>query len=198
MKKILAVAFILILSFSNAALAFDGFTDVSSVVMPQDKAIFYLAGNGIISGYDDGSFRPNNKITRAEVAAILYRARHGQKKPSAVSTVFEDVTANHWASGYIASAVNDGIINGIDEKHFAPEDNITNEQAMKMIVCMKGLTDDAEKRGGYPKGFVLTAVYNGIMDDVEIVFAPNAEASFQKDYATRGNIALMIYNALKN
>lgn len=197
MKKVCLFLMAALLAISSTAFAAGGFNDVANTGNPQDTAIISIAEKGIISGYDDGNFRPNNKITRAEVAAILYRAKHGQKKPSAVSTAFDDVTANHWASGYIASAVNDGIINGIDEKHFVPEDNITNEQAMKMLVCMKGLTDDAEKRGGYPKGFVLTAVYNGIMDDVEIVFAPNAEASFQKDYATRGNIALMIYNALK-
>ena len=196
MKKIALLCAAAAAASSTAAFAFGGFSDGADTSLPQDKAINSLAEKGIISGYEDGSFRPNEKITRAEMTVIMYRAGHGQGSPAAAPTGFDDVPEEHWASGYIAGAVKDGIINGIGENRFAPEAELTNEQAMKMLVCMKGLSGEAEKRGGYPNGYILTAVYSGIADDIEIVFAENAETSFQSAAATRGNIALMLCNAL--
>ena len=165
-------------------------------VTPMDKAIVSLSEKNIITGYDDGFFYPEKNISRAEMAAVIYRTKYGQNTPENTSVAFEDMKG-HWAEGYVAQAVSDGIVNGIDDKHFLPDSNVTNEKVLKMLVCMKGLTSEAEERGGYPKGHILTAVYHGFMDNIEAVQSANAESSYQTEAATRGNAALMLYNALK-
>ena len=199
MKKIIPfiTTITFLLSFSINAFAFDGFIDIINKGGPRETAILSLAEKNILTGYEDGYFYPENTITRAEMAVVLYRATYGDTRPDNEQTKFVDVPQTHWASGYINQIANDGIINGISEKEFAPEANLTNEQALKMIVCMKNLKSEAESCGGYPNGYVFTAVRIGIMDDIEIAYSKNADNSFQKQNATRGDIALMLYNALK-
>ena len=198
MKKIIAAALAFSMSVSTVAFSFDGFEDVPGVVTTRDKAIFYLAEKGILTGYPDNFFYAERNITRAEMATVIYKAMHGLTEPDNTElSRFSDVSENYWARGYINQAVKDKIVNGIDAQTFAPDENVTNEQAIKMIVCMKEMQAEAEERGGYPKGYVLTAVRTGILDDVEIVYSDTGEDSFQGSYAKRGDIAIMVYNALK-
>ena len=192
--RIVGIITLFIVAFSlTAVLAFD---DVENNYNPQNAAILYLADEGILTGYDDNCFHPERNITRAEMATILYRAKHGQGMPSTGESIFSD-TKSHWAEPYINQSVKDGIINGFDNNTFAPDANLTNEQALKMLVCLKGLSEEAESRGGYPYGYILTAVHVGIMDDIVIVGSNDDESYFQKLDATRGNIALMLYNSIK-
>lgn len=193
-KKRFFVGLVSIFILNTAVFAFN---DVNTAgVMPTDRAIMSLSEKNIIMGYDDGCFHPEKNISRAEMATIIYRAKYGQIPPQQDSVAFEDMQ-NHWAAGYVAQAVSDGIVSGVDDKHFMPDSDVTNEQVLKMLVCMKGLQTEAEERGGYPNGYVLTAVYHGFMDDIEVVMSENAKSSYQTEPATRGNAAIMLYNALK-
>lgn len=93
--------------------------------------INYLIDKGIISGYPDNTFKPNNKITREEVAAVIGRALNlnGAKR----QTKFPDVNPNSFGSGYIASAVERGIISGHTDGTFKPNDNITRGHISVML-----------------------------------------------------------------
>lgn len=89
-----------------------------------------LVASGAIQGYPDGTFRPDQTITRAEFAAVLVKAYN---LPANTQKIFND-TRGHWAQVQIASAYAAGVISGYDAKTFGPDDPITREQMAVMIV----------------------------------------------------------------
>ncbi|KJS11226.1 MAG: hypothetical protein VR67_14875 [Peptococcaceae bacterium BRH_c8a] len=122
---------------------------------------------GAVSGYPDGSFKPNKTITRAEFATVLVNAfnltpRQGKK--------FTD-TANHWARDFISTAAAYGIVNGYDDSRFGPNDPITREQIAAMIVKAAKLSPafgeltftDSGDISTWAKESIITAVKNGII-----------------------------------
>jgi len=99
------------------------------------KAIGTLAQLGIIQGYADGKFRPNDMISRAEFTAIA--ARFGELEYTE-DVVFTDVTLSHWAAESIQSAFVKGWVDGYEEGLFRPEQNITRAEVTKIIDTMLG------------------------------------------------------------
>ncbi len=95
-----------------------------------------LVASGAISGYPDGTFRPDGNITRAEFATVLVKAL-GLKAQG--GKVFKDTTG-HWAKDFISTAAALGIVNGYPEGNFGPDDLITREQMAAMTVKAAGLT----------------------------------------------------------
>lgn len=100
-------------------------------------AVGKLTERGCISGYPDGSFRPNAHITRAEFVTVL--ANTLGLKPRRIDIPYED-TDNHWAHDYIAAAHALGIVEGFAEFSFKPDDPITREQMAVIAVKAAGLT----------------------------------------------------------
>ncbi|MBW5449368.1 hypothetical protein GE107_25405 [Cohnella sp. CFH 77786] len=93
-------------------------------------AIQKLAQLGAVSGYADGTFRPDRTVTRAEFTAMLVKAFGLQEQGNAS---FDD-TADHWAHDAIAAAVAAGIVSGYDSRRFGPDDKITREQMAVMVM----------------------------------------------------------------
>lgn len=89
-----------------------------------------LTAQNNISGYPDGSFKPDQTITRAEFAVVLVKAFKLEAKNG---EDFTD-TADHWAKDYIATASASGIANGYGNGSFGPNDIITREQVAVMVV----------------------------------------------------------------
>lgn len=160
------------------------FSDVSEEKL--EASISTLARFNILNGYEDGTFRPKANITRAEFAKIICQAFLFETS-GGIGTEFADVKEEHWAKEYIYTAKKLGIINGTAPETFAPEDNITYEQAIKMVVASLGYQEEATQKGGYPDGYMMLADELALLDGIEY------EA---KDYATRENIVLMIENGL--
>lgn len=106
-----------------------GFCDVASGAWYAD-AVNYLVGIGVINGYPDGTFKPNQAITRAELVTIAARASN-QSGGGLVS--FNDVANGHWAYGYISVAYHNGWINGYPDGMFRPERSITRAEAAVVI-----------------------------------------------------------------
>ena len=150
-----------------------------------EKATNAIGALGIITGYEDGTFGPNKNITRAEFATIV--ARSFNLTEASTAETFSDVPADHWAKGYIGAAKNAGIINGFEDGTFKPNDNVTEEQAVKMIVAALGYTEEATAAGGYPNGYIRVANEKKMNTGLVI--------SGKKD-ATRGRIAILMYNSL--
>ncbi len=96
-----------------------------------------MGSRKIISGVDSNSFAGDKAITRAEFAAILVRALG---LPSNGMATFSDVPSDSWYSGAVATAAQYGIVCGVGNNKFAPNDNITREQAMQMIYNASRLT----------------------------------------------------------
>lgn len=160
-----------------------------------ENSINELIQLGAINGYPDGTFKPDNKITRAEFASLIVRAfklsQQGDK-------VFDD-TANHWAKNVIATAAAQGIIVGYDANTFGPDDSITREQMAAMIVRAAKLQmssegkqfSDSSEISEWAKVVVDTATTNGLMSGYEDgSFKPNGNA-------TRAEAVTVILKALK-
>lgn len=190
LKKVVALVAVFAMLVSTVA-----FAQVFSDVADTDnyaEAIETLNALGIITGDDqdeDGvmDFRPADTITRAEVTAIISRIQ-GVNSAAQVNTEFTDVTAEHWASGYVAQAAGQGIVNGYGDGKFGPEDNVTYEQIVKMLMETLGYRPFADDNGGYPVGYTTAASRYGVLDDV-IGGGIGVEAN-------RGMVAQMVYNAI--
>ncbi|MFC9775057.1 S-layer homology domain-containing protein [Paenibacillus chitinolyticus] len=106
------------------------------------KEIEGLISEGILSGYPDGTFKPENPITRAEFAKILVLAL-GLKEEPAKSASFHDVDASSWYSGYVGSLVASGITQGTTASTFSPDAKVTREELVVFFVRAFGLAERA-------------------------------------------------------
>lgn len=151
------------------------------------QAISNLSAYGILDGMGDGTFRPEDKVTRAQFAKIIcYALNIGEVASGNVDTGFTDVDPSHWAAGNIKMAAARGIINGMGDGTFAPESNIKYEQAVKMIVCALGYGARALEAGPYPIGYMSVAAELKLLKGVAV--DDNKEGTD----ATRGTIAKLV------
>lgn len=106
------------------------FTDVKSSQW-FSQHIGYLANHGQISGYNDGSFKPYQVITRAEAVALIGRALLYDETKT--DTIFKDVPQTSFASGYIQRAVDANIITGYDDGTFKPDKTVSRAEMAILI-----------------------------------------------------------------
>lgn len=189
LKKTLAVvlAFAMVLSM-GAISTFAAYSDVEDGTAVSE-AVTVLSNLSILEGFEDGTFRPEETVTRAQMAAIICRmlGYETQAQSSEGTTVFTDVAGDHWASGYVNVTQAQGIINGYGDGNFGPEDKVTYEQAIKMIVSALGYDIAAARKGGYPTGYLAIASAEGIT---------KRAGGKVNDAAARSTIAVLVYNAL--
>lgn len=190
LKKLIAsVSAVALVLTSVATTAFAGsYTDVAED-SAYYEAVEALGKLGVVEGFEDGSYKPEEEVTRAQMAAFIARIQgFGETAKATANTQFEDVTSSHWASGYIAQAANQGIVNGYGNGKFGPDDKVTYEQAVKMIMCTLGYEPFATNNGGYPTGYLTAATRYGVADGVS-----NAVVGTN---ANRGTIAQLLNNAI--
>ncbi len=94
------------------------------------KAISFVCGKNIMRGTGEKLFEPDGLLNRAMFVTILYRM---ESEPSASAIRFSDVKNGEWYTKAVAWASENGIVNGISDSEFAPEDNITREQMAAII-----------------------------------------------------------------
>ena len=111
------------------ATSYNSFKDVPATAW-YNTAVSTMAKLGIVNGGADGYFRPNDPITRAEIAAMI--ARCDGAYYTGTSTVFSD-TYGHWAAGYIDRAYELGWINGYPDGTFGPDKTVTRAELMAMV-----------------------------------------------------------------
>ncbi len=190
-KVIISLSLVLAMAVSFSAQGAE-FHDVPSG-SEYYEAISALSSQGIITGYSNGTFLPDNTITRAEAAAIIARAS-GLTSMPVYEARFADVGYEHWAFENIAQVADAGIINGMGDGLFLPGNNLTYYQIIKMAVCMMGKEALATERGGWPSGYMEAALYSGIVDTA---MANDLTYNNRGNYpATRGDVARIIYKAL--
>lgn len=143
LKKVLA----LVLAFACAFTMFAGaaFTDQADI--SQTEAVDMLTALNVIEGYEDGSFQPDEIVTRAEMAKMIYVIRNGGSdvvtQYEGYKTPFTDVeNVNHWAKGYIAYCYANGIIAGTSATTFEPDRAVTGQEAAKMALVLLGYDPD--------------------------------------------------------
>jgi hypothetical protein len=88
-----------------------------------------LYDGGVTSGYPDGTYRPQNEVTRAEMAVFLLRAKHGAgyRPPAAVGGAFSDI-AGHWAEDWIEQLAEEGITAGYTDGTYRPNNPVTRAE----------------------------------------------------------------------
>lgn len=187
MKKIMSLVFLilavnLLMIVAQAGSVFadvdDGASYAAAVQMAKDL--------GLLKGDDKGNFNPAASVTRAEFATVLFRMFSGESTPpSSYSSAFDDLPTNYWAAPYIAWAVDCGMINGYGARKFGPNDPVTYDQALKMLLCACGYSEDAEDIGGYPYGYMSMAERTGFSSGINAVI---------KVPVPRSDVATMIKN----
>ena len=166
------------------------FTDQADIKV-DSEVVDTLVALGVVNGYDDGSFKPNGTVTRAEMAKMIYVLRTGNSDASAYNddkTSFTDI-GSHWARGYIKYCQSLGIIAGKSNTKFCPNDKVTAQEAAKMLLVTLGY--DATKAGLVGAGWAAKtnalADEAGLLEDVNTSFT----AACPRQYA-----AQLIYNAI--
>ena len=101
---------------------------------------------GYIVGYDDGTVRPNGKITRAEVATIFFRLLTDESRDAywCQTNDFSDVSASDWFNNAISTLTNAGILDGYEDGTFRPNGNITRAEFATIAVRFFDLTYEGE------------------------------------------------------
>ncbi len=139
----------------------------SDITAGQAAVTNQLTELGVISGFD-GKFYPNDNVTRAETAAMLCRL-FDIKSESEGTAAFSDVPQDHWAAGCIGALAQKGVISGLGNGAFGPEQSVTYEQVFKMIEQLLGYTGQmlVSCGGTYPEANVLAAVKLDLTNDLK-------------------------------
>ncbi|MGN0108012.1 MAG: S-layer homology domain-containing protein, partial [Hominilimicola sp.] len=193
MKKILAMLTTVVLAVTTICqtAVFAAFSDVDDT-NPYKKAITTLSKLSVIDGYEDGTFKPEGEITRAEFTKLIVFML-GYQNLTYSDYEFTDVTSDHWAKNYIQTAYNLGIIAGYGDGVFSPDSPVTYEQALKMVVCTLGYDQFALE-------LALTSdnwADKYIQEAVKLSLTKNVSGAAYSSGAPRGVIAQVLYNALE-
>jgi hypothetical protein len=110
------------------------FADSGKIGAWARKAVSLAAGKGIIAGYEDGSFRPNAEITRAEMAVMIAKALGKSSEATGATGFADDHDIGSWARGSVAYVKEAGIVNGKADNRFAPQDQATRAEAVAVLL----------------------------------------------------------------
>ena len=191
-KRILSLA----LAFSMFASTVPAFAAEKSAFSDISGSEYYaqsadvLADMDILAGYEDGTFGADRIVTRAEMAVIICKmlGKTADAEKAKGKTSFADVAAGHWASGFINTAVESGIIVGDGDGNFRPEDEVKHEEAVKMVICALGINVTPDS-SDWSKPYLDAASEKGIDKNLKGKKGENAK---------RGDIAVMVYSGLKS
>lgn len=148
------------------------------------KAAESLKAQGVLTGDENGEFKLDDTVTRAQFCKLVLEVFETENTSSdAAEIMFSDVADTHWAYDYINAAAGQGIVNGFGDGTFKPEDSVTYEQAIKITVITSGLACGYES---YPQGYISTAIDECLLDNINSLIGENM---------TRSDAVNLIYNA---
>lgn len=150
------------------------------------EAIECVSELSIMVGDSEGNFNPNRTVTRAQMAAIVCRLL-GYTEDLTTSNKFSDVPTSYWANTYISKVAELGIVSGYNNGAFRPNNTVTYEQAVAMVIRAVGGEQEAQDMGGYPDGYLNLANENHLLNGV---FSEKGEP------LSRADIAAIIYNCV--
>lgn len=159
------------------------FTDVPDSHI-YSEAIEYVKERGIVEGYNDGNYHPDNTINRVEFLKILLEADDTLRACTLMNVVFPDTDPNAWYDKYIQEGVNCQIVKGHEDGTFRPSAPINYAEAAKIVVLTFSLTGDTETTGAWYEPYLLA------LEHFKAV--PRADIE-PFDLLTRGEMAQMIY-----
>lgn len=160
-----------------------------------------LSARGIIKGFPDYTFRPNQPVNRAEFAAMLQQAFNQDLGKSTIT--FKDVPAKFWATPAINQAINTGFLKGYPNKIFKPEQKISRVEVLVALVSGLNLKppattkqiltnyQDAQDIPAYATAKIAAASANGL-----VINYPDSQVLAPNKAATRAEVVVMIHQAL--
>ena len=186
----LALASVMLLGMmvvGSSAKGIDDFTDKAEIV--NQDAVAVTSAIGMFEGYEDGSFGPENVVTRAEMAVIICTMLYGagvNVNQFAETNVFTDVPA--WAEGYVNLCSSLGIVAGVGDGKFDPNATVTTAQAVLMLCRALGYFQSAADFGS---DWMLAATAKGTALGLYGDLKLTANAGL-----TRDNVAELVFNSL--
>ena len=153
MKKllVLSLVFVMVLAFfavKPLSISAAGFKDVASDYWAKDQ-IDYLVSKGVITGFSDGTFKPEDAVTREQFAKMICIAK-GLKEYKPAKSTFKDVASSRWSFGFIEAAVKAGYIKGYTDGTFKPANSITRQELAVLGVRVLGKENEANAWKGEP------------------------------------------------
>ncbi|MBR6253624.1 MAG: S-layer homology domain-containing protein [Clostridia bacterium] len=184
MKKLIAIfSILLIVMLVSSAFAVSKFPD--TVGTKYDAAVEKLTNKKIVDGYDDGTFKPANPVTRAQMCKLIVEGLKLQNVTNVVLTKFPDVDQTKWFYSYVKTASDNAIVVGYPDGTFKPDKSVSYAEVMKMILCAMGkektMTDKT-----WPTGYMTEAQVQGLLKDVTYTDVNSP--------APRGEVAIALYN----
>ncbi|MBD3330993.1 hypothetical protein GF354_05730 [Candidatus Peregrinibacteria bacterium] len=186
----------LVFTLSANLTAFAAFTDLNST-HPNYEAITYLQQTGVLNGYSDGSFRPDNTVNRTEFLKIILEGSNIALDANQELT-FPDTDNYSWYAPYLRKAVKEGWVQGYPDGTFRPSQTINKVEALKILgevqdwklatkITRKPF-DDTWKTAWYTP-YVAYAKNANYLEEIGPLFYPD-------DLMTRANISEIIYRTL--
>lgn len=181
MKRLLLFIIIFTFIFVSAAYGQE-FTDVEGT--RYEEAVDFLSAYDIVDGFPDGSFRPEDPVTRGQISKMITIVLGYEDFTINMKSTFADMDG-HWAERYVEVAHGFDIVQGYLDGNFGPDNEITYTEVITMIIRSLGYTDRSLP-GSWPYDYLVKAGDLGIVNGIPLA----------GDKATRGDIALMMYSAL--
>ena len=183
MKKILSLVLICAMSISCVSLARAEYKDILPDA-PYEEEIDIVTGLGLMTAIGEESFSPKNYVSRAEFMEIV--APLMGIDGVLPRRIFADVSADSPYAAAITGAYDLGIISGDAESFFCPDRYITYNEAVKIMMHILGYELHAQKKGGYPEGYMLYARRLGLTGGISLS---------GDGYISRGEIAMLLVNS---
>lgn len=189
-RKIITLVLTIALMLTSMTTVFAADTIYPSDVIntPLITSVKFLIDKKVLSGYPDGTYKPNNPITRAEIAVAVAKMtnRINNLDAMAAKNVFTDLGGYDWAKGHVNALVDAGIIKGKTTTTYAPGSNITNAELITILVRTNaGAASELETYGTWPNNYIQYVQLYNLLGDVSITDWNAA--------ATRGDTAKLIY-----
>jgi len=152
------------------------------------EAINYITGKGIVQGYDDGTYKPEKQINRAEFIKILIEAKLDLDPVSYADNCFIDVDSTAWYASYVCYAKSNKIIEGYPDGSFKPEENINVAEAVKIIVNVFDIEQIEPVGAEWYSVYIETMAQNKYLA---------SSFKYVNDEVTRGEMAEMIWRVME-
>ena len=201
LKKFLALVLAMMMTLSlMVTVNASSFKDDDDITKVYAEAIDVLTELGVVKGYgeddpNEGKFLPKNNITRAEVAAIMYRIVTGDVNDANVhlykyDSEFTDVNSDNWFAPYVNFCANNELVKGRGNGKFDPKANITGYEALVMILRAIGYNNPSEFTN--PSTWRTKASGYGMKHDL----TKNIQAGSLGAFATREVVAEIMFKGL--
>jgi len=152
------------------------------------EAVKILNSLGILNGYPDDTFKPDNNITRAEFTVIATKLAKLDASDIKAGLPFSDVTDTHWAKNFIILAYENNIISGYPDGTFKADNNVTYQEALTILLNVMNYKENVDASASkWPENYIKFAQQLNMLKELgEIDYASPA---------TRGNVALLTLEA---